>query len=241
MIIYPAIDIKEGKVVRLLQGQFDKVTEYSQNPCIVAQKWADMGAQWLHIVDLDGAKTGKITNLSSIEEITKKLNLPIQVGGGIRNIADINALLNIGVSRIILGTTAIENLKFLKELIDTYEEKIVVSLDCDNGCLTKHGWATKSDIKATDFIKELEKINLRLLVYTDIATDGMLTGPNYIALKQLAESTTIPIIASGGISSLDDIRKLNKMESLGIVGAITGKAIYENKLNLEEALKLVNK
>ena len=238
MIIFPAIDIKDGKVVRLLQGRFDDVTKYSDNPVTVAQTWADKGAQWLHIVDLDGAKDEKISNLSVISEIAHNVNIPIEMGGGIRTKEDIINLLNAGVSRVILGTKVVEDCEFLKEILSIWPEQIAVSLDCKNGMVAKKGWTSVTDLKAVDFAKELEQLGLKYLVYTDIKRDGMLTGPDIEGLKSILEAVNIPIIASGGISSIEDIKKLLELKNSGLLGAITGKALYEGTLDLESALKL---
>ena len=238
MIIFPAIDIKDGKVVRLLQGKFDKVTEYSDDPVTVAQKWQDMGAQWLHLVDLDGAKTGEIKNMDVILNIAKSVNIPVQMGGGVRRKEDIGKLIEGGVSRVILGTIVLEDTTFLVDVLSSWRDKIAVSLDCSDGFVAHKGWTETSRIKATEFVRELEILGVPCIIYTDIARDGMLTGPNYKQLQDMCDATSIPIIASGGISNIADIKKLAAMEKNGIMGCITGKAIYEGKLNLKEALKL---
>lgn len=238
MIIFPAIDIKEGKVVRLLQGKFDKVTEYHHDPAFVAKQWEEKGAQWLHIVDLDGAKQGTMQNQPAILKIAQAVHIPTQVGGGIRNKEDIQTLIGGGVSRVVLGTRAIEDRAFLKEVLGQWPDKIAVSLDCHNGMVAQRGWTEQSGIKAIDLAKELEQLGLKFLIYTDIARDGMLTGPNYDGLKELIKMVRIPVIASGGIASIEDIKKLKVMEKDGVMGAITGKAIYEGKLDLEKALAI---
>ncbi len=238
MIIFPAIDIKDGKVVRLLQGKFDEVTEYNQDPLVVAQKWKDMGAEWLHLVDLDGAKDGQMQNREIICDIAQKIGIPVEVGGGVRSEEDIAALINGGVARVILGTKIIEDTKFLVDVLAIWKEKIAVSLDCNNGYLAERGWTKTTDVKATAFIGELELLGVQNVVYTDIARDGMLTGPNFEQLEEICKITKINIIASGGVSNLDDIKKLKALESKGIIGAITGKAIYEGTLDLEEAIAI---
>ncbi len=239
MIIFPAIDIKNGQVVRLIQGKFDQVTEYSNDPVSVAKQWEQRGAQWLHVVDLDGAKTGQIQNKDVILRIVKAVHIPVQMGGGVRSSADVDNMLNGGVSRIVLGTRAIEDRAFFKETLAKGKEKVAVSLDCNKGMVAQRGWTTTSNIKATDVVKELEALGLKCLIYTDIARDGMLTGPNIKELNDILNVTQIPVIASGGISCLNDIKELMKLVPKGLIGAITGKAIYEGKLNLEEALRLV--
>jgi len=238
MIIFPAIDIKEGKVVRLAQGKFDEVTEYSGDPVAMARLWEKKGARWLHVVDLDGAKVGEMQNLDIVLNIVQSVSIPVQVGGGIRKKEDIQKLLNGGVARVILGTKIIEDRTFLKEIIDQWSTKIAISLDCSNGMLAQRGWTSTSNIKAIDFAKDLENLGLSCLIYTDIARDGMLAGPNFEGLTKLAEAISIPIIASGGISNIEDIKKLLALQDNGIIGAITGRAIYEGKLDLKEALEL---
>ncbi len=238
MIIFPAIDIKEGNVVRLAQGKFDEVTEYSGTPAAMAKLWESKGAQWLHVVDLDGAKTGEMQNVETILHIAQAVNIPIQIGGGIRTEEDIRKLLEGGIARVILGTKVIEDCSFLKKIIDQWGSKIAVSLDCSNSMVAQRGWTSTSNLKATDFAKDLEAFGLSCLIYTDIARDGMLSGPNFEGLEELAGTTNIPIIASGGISDIEDIKKLLAVEDKGVIGAITGRAIYEGKLDLKEALKL---
>ena len=240
MIIFPAIDIKDSNVVRLLQGKFDEVTEYSSDPLSIAKIWASKGAEWLHVVDLDGAQVGEPKNIDTIINIAQSINIPIETGGGIRNIEDIEKLITGGVERVILGTKAIEDKDFLKEILARWSEKIVISLDCKEGMLAQKGWVEITNIKAIDFVKELESYGTKCIIYTDIARDGMLTGPNFAALGELLDATNIPVIASGGISNIDDIKKLKFMEEKGILGAITGKAIYEGKLDLKEAIEYAN-
>lgn len=238
MILYPAIDIQGGNVVRLLQGNFDQATEYSGDPVIVAKKWVEKGAQWIHVVDLDGAKTGQIQNIKAIQDIAHSVSVPIQMGGGVRSIEDIEQLIAAGVERVVLGTKAIGDKPFLDEIVKKFQEKIAISLDCHDGKLAQRGWQEKTEIKAKEFIKTLESIGVQCVIFTDIARDGMLTGPNYQSLEELADVSEIPIIASGGIASIDDIKKLKSLEPKGITGAITGKAIYEGKLDFAEAIKL---
>ena len=238
MIIFPAIDIKEGRVVRLLQGKFDQVTQYDDDPVSMALKWESIGARWLHLVDLDGAKTGTMRNKDIVIRIAQSISIPVEVGGGIRTEKTIDSLLRNGIERVILGTKVIDNLEFLGRMIDRYSDKIAVSLDCSNGFVAGHGWTKTTDIRAIDLVKKLEEKGLSYLIYTDIATDGMLSGPNFKALDELCDATNIPIIASGGISCIEDIKKLITFQKKGIIGAITGKAIYEGTLDLKEALKL---
>lgn len=238
MIIFPAIDIKEGKVIRLSRGKFDEVTVYSEDPVATAKKWEKAGAQYLHVVDLDGAQKGSMKNFNLIADIAKAVKVPIQVGGGIREKDEIVKLFSAGIARVILGTKAIENRKFLKEILTKWRDKIVVSLDCADGLVTQSGWTKTTEIKATEFAEELEGLGLNSLIYTDISRDGMLGGPNFDGLKKILDAVEMQVIASGGVSQLDDIKKLIKLEPYGLTGAIVGKAIYENKLDLKEAIKL---
>ncbi|MBF0478148.1 MAG: 1-(5-phosphoribosyl)-5-[(5-phosphoribosylamino)methylideneamino]imidazole-4-carboxamide isomerase [Candidatus Omnitrophica bacterium] len=236
MIIFPAIDIKDGKVVRLVQGKFDQVTEYGRDPVVMARFWETEGAEWLHIVDLDGAKDGVIRNKNIILQIARTVKIPIEMGGGIRTKEDIKSLIDGGVSRVILGTKVIQDLNFLKEIVGIWGDKIAVSLDCHNGMVAQHGWVSTSDVKATVFAKELEQIGVKWIIFTDIARDGMMTGPNMAALEAIAESVQhVNIIASGGVSSLEDLKQIKTLELKGVVGAITGKAIYEGKIDLKKA------
>ena len=238
MIIFPAIDIKDGKVVRLLQGRFEEVTQYSTDPVKIAEQWVEKGAQWLHVVDLDGAKTGELKNFDTIAKIAQSVDIPIQIGGGIRTKDDIKRLLDANIKRTILGTKIIENREFLKDTLNQWADNIAVSLDCSEGMVAQRGWTSLTDLKATDLAKELEGMGLKYLVYTDIKRDGMLTGPDFDGLETLLNTTNISIIASGGISDINDIKRLCAFESKGLIGAITGKALYEGKLDLESALKV---
>ncbi len=238
MIIFPAIDIKDGKVVRLFQGRFDEVTEYSGDPVVVAKNWQQKGAQWLHVVDLDGAKTGKMQNIDVIIAIAKKVSIPVQVGGGIRIREDIQRLIDGGVERVILGTRVISDRNFLVEMLALWKKKIAVSLDCADGFVAQRGWTESSNVKAADFVNGLAGLNLACLIYTDIVRDGMLTGPDIVGLRALLSMTEIPIIASGGVASIEDLKKLRALEPEGLLGAIVGKAIYEGRVNLEEAIRV---
>lgn len=233
MNLLPAIDLYNNQCVRLTQGKFDSFTVYSNTPEEVALKFEQMGAKMLHIVDLNGAKTGEAINTPSIKKILQTVSIPIQVGGGIRSIKRASDLLDMGVSRIIIGTSAIENWKLLEELVLNYREKIIVSIDAQDGIVKTRGWLTSSGIQATNLVKTLEVIGVKTIVYTDISKDGMLSGPNFEMYRALKNKTKIEIIASGGVSSLDDLRKLS---SMGLFGAIVGKAYYEGKIDIVEAL-----
>ncbi len=239
MIVFPAIDIKDGKVVRLAQGKFDYMTQYSDDPVTMAQKWASLGAEWLHVVDLDGAQTGEMKNFNIITKIVKSVKIPVQVGGGVRKETLVDDLINVAkVRRVVLGTKAVEDRAFLKNVLARHRDHVAVSLDCSNGFVTDRGWTEKTSIKAVDLVKELHPLGLRCLIYTDIACDGMLSGPNYPAIEEMLVVAKIPLIASGGIASIDDIRKLKALTPKGLIGVITGKAIYEGKLDFKQAVLL---
>jgi len=238
MILIPAIDLKGGKVVRLFQGKFDQQTDYGDYPITTAQEWEKLGAQWLHLVDLDGAKTGVMGNKTDIIYIAQHVKIPVEVGGGIRDEKTVEELIKAGIGRVILGSKAIEDRLFLKKMLGLYGKKICVSLDCSNGLVAQHGWVSTTNIKATDLALELEALGLEWMVYTDIARDGTLSGPNYEQLQTMLDTVTnMKIIASGGIATIEDVSKLASMK--GVAAAITGKAIYEGKLNFKEALRVL--
>jgi len=240
MIIFPAIDIQGGKVVRLMQGKFDQVTEYAQDPASVALQWEAQGAQWLHVVDLDGARKGQVTNWDAIQAIRETVSIPIQVGGGIRTELDVERLMMAGVQRVILGTQAINNPELLQHMIRQWSEAVTVSVDASNGLVTKLGWTEETDIKAVDFARKLQDLGVKCLIFTDIARDGMLTGPNFGSLTEILDAVKIHVIASGGISHCDDIARLAQLKPKGLLGAIIGKALYEGAVDLKEALKIAN-
>lgn len=231
MMIYPAIDIKDGKCVRLTQGKFDKEKVYFESPPEVAKLWQEKGSKVLHIVDLDGALEGESKNLSVIKKIVEAVDIPIQLGGGIRSLETIKALIDIGISRVILGTKAIEDREMLRKAVKMYGNRIVVSIDAKDGYVALNGWTKTSEVIALDFAKELETLGVKTIVYTDIARDGMMKGPNFEAIKKMKEHVEIDVIASGGVTSLDDIIELSK---IGVAGAIVGKALYEGKINLAD-------
>ncbi len=236
MIIIPAIDIKQGKVVRLSQGKFDHQTIYNDDPLSIAEAFQQQGACLIHVVDLDGAQTGEIANFSSIKQIVSNIKIPIEVGGGIRNTATIDRLINLGIQRIILGTRAVEDLAFIKGIIAQWGDRIAISLDCVNGLVAKKGWVEVSNITGRDLAKNLQDLGLKTLIYTDIARDGVLTGPNIEGLKEILSTCSMDIIASGGISSLADLAVLSQMKHPRLIGAIVGKALYEHKFSLTDAI-----
>jgi phosphoribosylformimino-5-aminoimidazole carboxamide ribotide isomerase len=233
MIIFPAIDIRGGKCVRLEQGNADKETIYGEDPVRRAKLWESKGALFLHIVDLDGAFEGVRLNRNIIKSIVDNVSIPVQLGGGIRTIEDVDDVIELGISRVILGTSVVEVEGFIEEAIDKYGEKIAVSIDAKGGYIALNGWTKISDIKAIYFAKVLENLGLKTLIYTDISRDGMLQGPSIEELKALKESVNINIIASGGVSSAADVKLL---KDLNIYGAIIGKALYTGNIKLEEIL-----
>ena len=235
MIIFPAIDIKDNKCVRLLQGDFDKVNVYGNDPSLMAKKWEDKGAKFLHIVSLNGARGEGNVNDESIKKLLSTVNIPVQMGGGIRSKERVKELLDLGVNRVILGSVAIKDKELLKDLISQYKEKIVVSVDAKNGKVAAQGWEEVSDINSLDFCKELEKIGVKTIVYTDISKDGMMIGPNFDIYEKLSKETNLDIIASGGVTSIEDVKKLKAMD---LYGVIIGKSLYENKIDLKEVLDL---
>lgn len=234
MIIFPAIDILNGQCVRLIQGDYNKEKVYSNSPVDMAKKWEEKGAEYIHIVDLDGAKTGRSINQEIILEIAKTVQVPIQVGGGIRSIETIKDYLENGVSRVIIGTAAINNPDFLQEAVEKFQEKIAVSIDARGGYVATDGWTDTSDVKALDLVKKLENVGVKTIVYTDIAKDGMLQGPNLEEQKAMNEATTIDVIASGGVTTKEDVENLR---ALNLYGVIIGKALYDGKLTLESILE----
>ena len=236
MIIFPAIDIKDKKCVRLTQGDFDKVNVYGEDPSLMAKKWADDGAEFIHVVNLNGSRDEIGINDETLAKVAKSVDVPIQVGGGIRDEKRVKELLDLGINRVIVGTMAIENKELLKELIEKYKaDKIVVSIDAKNGKVATHGWEKVSDIDSVDLCKELEQIGVKTIVYTDISKDGMLEGPNFDIYKELSQKTSLDIIASGGVTSIDDVKRLLDMN---MYGAIIGKALYDNRIDLKEVLDL---
>jgi len=235
MIIFPAIDIKDGRCVRLQQGQFDKVAVYSENPAEVALQWEQKGAKALHVVDLDGALKGRLVNRETIQEIIRTVHIPVQLGGGIRTMEDIEEALNDGVNRVILGTSAVKEKGFVQKALKKYGKQIAVSIDAKDGYVAIEGWTKTSQVKAVDFAKELESLGLKTLIYTDIAKDGMLLGPNFEEIENLMKQITMDVIASGGISSKEHVVKLKAMN---VAGAIIGKALYTNAIWLEELEEL---
>ena len=238
MIILPAIDLKEGKCVRLEQGLMDRDTVYHDNPAEQARIWQEQGGELLHIVDLDGAFAGVPKNRDAIKTIVEAITIPSELGGGLRHLQTIEAYLELGIDRVILGTVAKENPQLVEEACKKYPGRIVVGIDARDGLVAVRGWADVTAKKATEMAREMADFGVEAIIYTDIARDGMMQGPNIEATRKLAESIDIPVIASGGLSSLDDIRRLMAIESAGVTGVITGKAIYSGAIDLREAVAL---
>lgn len=236
MLIIPAIDLKDGECVRLKQGVMEDSTVFSDDPVAMAKQWVDAGCRRLHLVDLNGAFDGKPVNGEVVAAIAKAYpDLPIQIGGGIRSLATIEAYLDAGVNYLIIGTKAVEQPKFVAEACKQFPNSIIVGLDAKNGLVATDGWAKVSDQLATDLAKRFEQDGVSSIVYTDISRDGMMQGVNVEATVAMAQASTIPVIASGGITNMDDIHALRKVSDSGICGAITGRAIYEGTLNVAEA------
>jgi len=236
MIIIPAIDLKDGQCVRLRKGIMEDTTVFSNNPTEMASKWVAEGARRLHLVDLNGAFEGRPINADCVNEITRSFpDLPVQIGGGIRDLQTANAYIEAGISYLIIGTMAVTNPDFVKNLCDEFPNKIIVGLDANNGLVATDGWAKQTDIDVVELSKKYEQYGVSSIIYTDIARDGMMQGVNVEATANLAKKTSIPIIASGGITNLDDIAVLLKNAHHGIMGAITGRAIYEGQLDFNDA------
>tara|TARA_B100001769_G_scaffold267824_1_gene255614 strand:+ start:232 stop:960 length:729 start_codon:yes stop_codon:yes gene_type:complete len=242
MRILPAIDIKDGKCVRLAKGDYSKVTHYSDNPLDVAQVWLSKGATSIHIVDLDGAKDGETTNFEIIKKIRSKFpKIYIQVGGGIRSDVIIKKYFDIGINKLIIGTTALSEPKFLTSIPSAQKNNIIIDVAVKNMKLAVHGWTSPSEYSIEEYLKILEENSISEIVYTDVDKDGMLDGMNFDEIKKLLKITDIPIIASGGISSINDIEELNSFRENGISGVIIGKALYEKKIDLYDVLKITGK
>lgn len=236
MIIIPAIDIKNGKCVRLLQGKMDQETVFSHDPAKMAVKWADMGAEIIHIVDLDGAVEKQPKNLDTIKVILAAVDVPVQVGGGIRDEHTIEQYIELGIKKVIIGTEAIKNPSLVKNACKKFPGQIVVGIDARNGLVAIEGWTQTTKTLAIDLAREFEDSGVAAINFTDIHRDGMQTGPNIEETRKLAESISIPVVASGGVSTIEDIHNLLPAESAGVMGVITGKALYSGSLDLKEAI-----
>jgi phosphoribosylformimino-5-aminoimidazole carboxamide ribotide isomerase len=236
LVIIPAIDIKDGKCVRLAQGDFARVTVYADNPVDIALLWEKKGAELIHVVDLDGSAAGEPQNANVILEIAKRVKIPIQVGGGIRNMDTANYYLNSGIASVIMGTAALQNETFVREAQSAYPGKIILGIDALNGKVAIRGWKEKTEEDAVDLARRYGKSGFKAIVYTDIKRDGMETGVNIEATKALAEAVNIPVIASGGVATIADVKKLKTVESNGVYAVIVGRALYSGTISLEEAI-----
>ena len=236
MILYPAIDLKGGQVVRLKQGLMDSATVYGADPAAQAESFARAGFEWIHVVDLDGAFAGESRNVEAVEGVLKRVSVPVQLGGGIRSMAQVEAWLTRGLSRVILGTAAVRDPDFVKAAAKEHPGKVAVGIDAKDGLVAVEGWAEVSDMTALDLAKRFEDAGVCAIIYTDISRDGLLSGLNLPSTRELAEAVSIPVIASGGLADIEDVKRLVSPENAAIAGAITGRALYDGRLDAREAL-----
>jgi phosphoribosylformimino-5-aminoimidazole carboxamide ribotide isomerase len=237
VIVIPAIDLSDGRCVRLAQGDMQRKTVYSDDPVEMALRWADGGAQLIHVVDLDGAVSGRRANAEAIAAICGATDVPVELGGGIRTLDDVRDVLSLGARHAILGTVALRDPETLTAALAEFGEAIVVGIDARDGRVAVQGWTEDTGILAVDLAQRIEALGVRRIIFTDIATDGVLTGPNLEAMRAMAEATSVDITASGGVSSLEDIRALAALEPLGVTGCIVGRALYEGEFGLPEAIE----
>ncbi|MFA4992563.1 MAG: 1-(5-phosphoribosyl)-5-[(5-phosphoribosylamino)methylideneamino]imidazole-4-carboxamide isomerase [Candidatus Omnitrophota bacterium] len=237
MLIIPAIDLRGGNVVRLFQGKFDQEKIYSKDPVKVAKHWARQGAKFLHIVDLDGASSGESRNLEVLREIITQVGVPLEFGGGVRSMEKISELLDMGAERVVLGTRAANDAQFLKKAWKKFGEKIIVSIDSKDAKVLTQGWNSATSKTTLDFAEELKELGFKQVIYTDVSKDGALAGPNISGIKELISKTGLDVIASGGVADLKDLARLKSLKKKGLSGVIIGKALYEGKFTLAEALK----
>ncbi|SMR81396.1 1-(5-phosphoribosyl)-5-[(5-phosphoribosylamino)methylideneamino] imidazole-4-carboxamide isomerase [Aliiroseovarius halocynthiae] len=238
MILYPAIDLKDGQCVRLLRGEMEEATVFNDNPAAQARAFQDAGCEWIHLVDLNGAFAGEPVNGAAVEAILGAIDVPAQLGGGIRDMATIESWIEKGLSRVILGTVAVENPDLVREAARTFPGKVAVGIDARDGRVATKGWAEETDVMVTDLAKSFEDAGVCAIIYTDINRDGAMQGPNTEATADLARAVSIPVIASGGVSSLDDLRAL-KSCGASLNGAISGRALYDGAIDLKEALDVL--
>ena len=238
MLIIPAVDIKNGKCVRLFQGRLDSETIFSDDPAAMAKRWENEGAEIIHLIDLDGAVEKSPKNLNSIQKIIESVEAYIQVGGGIRTEKTAKMYLDLGLKRVIIGTEAIKNPKFVKDACKAFPDQIVVGIDARDGLVAIEGWTETTRIKAVDLARRFEDCGVVAINFTDIHRDGMETGPNIEATRRIAEAVSIPVVASGGVSTIEDIKKLMPLEAVGVVGVITGRALYSGSLSLKAAIEV---
>ena len=239
MIIFPAIDIREGKCVRLLKGDFDNVTQYKKSPIEQANEFCNLGFNNIHLIDLDAALSEKFTNEIIIKEISKINKIKIQIGGGIRSLEHIKKLLDLGVDKVILGTAAIEKIEFLKTACDKFNNRIALAIDARKGYIALSGWKKQTDILASDFIKKIKNVNISRIIYTDINKDGTKSGPNLKETINLSNLTQIPVVISGGVSSINEVINIKKNKYQNIEGIIVGKAIYDGSIDIKELSKII--
>lgn len=238
MIIFPAIDLKDGMCVRLEKGEMNRATVFNDNPAAQAQKFAHQGFKWIHIVDLNGAFAGKPVNISQVQEIVKSVSIPVQLGGGIRDLATIESWLVAGVKRVILGTIALRNPQLVKEACNIYPGQIVVGIDGKGGQVAVEGWAETSEVTVIELAKKFEDVGVSAILYTDINRDGLLGGVDLEGTKKLAESINIPVIASGGVAGIEDINAIKKIETSGVCGVVVGRALYDGRIDIDDALRI---
>ena len=239
MIFYPAIDLKDGQAVRLLRGNMNMATVFNNEPAAQADEFAEAGCEWLHIVDLNGAFAGEPVNTDVVEEILSQIKIPVQLGGGIRNMVTLERWLEKGISRVVLGTVAVENPGLVREAAKLFPERVAVSIDARSGRVALKGWAEESDIEATELAKSYEDAGVAAIIYTDIDLDGAMQGPNVSATANLARAVSTPVIASGGVSTIQDLVKLKEC-GVSLNGVISGRALYEGALDLQQALSILN-
>jgi len=238
MLIIPAIDLKEGRCVRLQRGVMSTATIYSDNPALTARRWEEKGAQWLHVVDLDGAFAQEPRNLDAIAAIVDSVDIPVQVGGGVRNLETLAVYLELGVERVVMGTAAHSNPEILVQACQNFPGKVVLGIDSRKGRVAIEGWSQTTDVGSGELATRFDSLALAAIVYTDISRDGMQSGPNVQATRQLARAVNIPVIASGGVGTLDHIRALLPLEQDGVIGVIVGRALYSGSVELSEAIAL---
>jgi phosphoribosylformimino-5-aminoimidazole carboxamide ribotide isomerase len=239
MQIIPAIDLLEGRCVRLYQGDYEKSQVFSNNPADVAKQWVEQGATRLHLVDLDGAKAGKLVNLAAIEAVVNAVPIPVEVGGGLRTQESVQQLFNLGVEWAILGTIAVEQPELVQQLCQQFPGQIIVGIDARDGKVATRGWLKTSEVLAIELAVQMQELGAAEIIYTDIHRDGTLSGPNLEALRELARGVSIPVIASGGVGSVTDLLSLFALEPQGVTGAIVGQALYSGNISLKEALRAV--
>ncbi|MDJ0798211.1 MAG: 1-(5-phosphoribosyl)-5-[(5-phosphoribosylamino)methylideneamino]imidazole-4-carboxamide isomerase [Calothrix sp. MO_167.B12] len=239
MEVIPAIDLLSGRCVRLYQGDYEQSQVFNENPVEVAKQWEEQGATRLHVVDLDGAKAGKIVNLEAIAAIVAAISIPVEVGGGLRSLDSVQQLLNLGVRWAILGTVAVEQPELVQQLCQQFPEQIIIGIDARNGKVATRGWLETSEVLATQLATQMQELGAAAVIYTDIHRDGTLSGPNLDALREMAGAINIPVIASGGMSSVTDLLSLLALEPQGVTGAIIGRALYTGDISLSEALRAV--